>query len=128
MDLAALPIARRAAASLHFLKSARGGSPATAPHVPGVGADQKETSAFVAALLQKLEEGGEAECLRVANELDGWPLDAPVLVTAADIARATASLTMQMRQDIEFQHARVYSFAKQQAVGTPNPNPNPKHQ
>jgi len=67
-----LKLALSAAPSLQYIKSSGVCSPSTAPWVPGAGSDQLATTAAVADMLAKLERGGEAEVVRMAERLDGW--------------------------------------------------------
>lgn len=59
-------------------------------------------------MLREIEQGGE-DC---ARKLDGWQGD--IMVSREQIKAAGASLTPQMRKDIEFSHARVQAFAEAQ--------------
>ncbi len=81
-----------------------------ATKTPATGED--DTRRIVQQMLEAIETGGEGRARQYARELDGWNRD--IVVTPDEIQAATDSLPAQTRQDIEFSHAQVQSFAKAQ--------------
>ena len=81
-----------------------------ATKTPTTGEDN--TRQIVQQMLAEIETGGEDRARRYACELDGWNRD--IVVSAEEIDTAANSLSAQTRQDIEFAHARVKSFAEAQ--------------
>lgn len=81
---------------------------------PTTGED--DTRKLVQTMLQEIEQGdkkeGEARVREYAKQLDGWEQE--IIVSRSEIEAAAASLSPQIRQDIEFSHARVKSFAEAQ--------------
>ncbi len=71
-----------------------------------------DVTATVQAMLSDIEAGGDAAALGIARRLDGY--DGPVLLGPADIARASASLSQRLRDDIAFAHDNVRRFAQAQ--------------
>jgi sulfopropanediol 3-dehydrogenase len=81
-----------------------------AARTPTSGED--DTRQRVDAMLRDIELRGEAAVREYALTLDGWQGD--FVVTAEAIARAAASLSPQVKDDIAFAHAQVRAFALQQ--------------
>ncbi len=74
---------------------------------------EDDTRARVAAMLERIERDGEAAVRAYSRELDGW--DPPSFLVGPDeVARAAASLSDQMRADIEFGQRMVRAFAERQ--------------
>jgi sulfopropanediol 3-dehydrogenase len=63
-------------------------------------------------MLRDIEARGEPAVREYAEKLDGWTGD--FVVGADAIARAGASLSSQVREDIAFAHAQVHAFARRQ--------------
>ena len=67
----------------------------------------------VSEILLAIERGGLDAVRRYARELDGW--DPPSFeLTTADVARATASLTAELRASIDFAQTQIRQFAELQ--------------
>ena len=81
-----------------------------ASKTPVTGED--DTRERVRELLKDIESGGEARARHYAQSLDGWTGD--IVVSAEEIARASASLPQRMKDDIVFAHEQVRSFAEAQ--------------
>ncbi len=88
--------------AIHYIKKAS--------RTPASGQD--DTHETVRAMLREIEQGGEEKVREYAQKLDGWEKD--VIVREEEIEQATASLSEQTRQDIQFSHARVKAFAQAQ--------------
>lgn len=63
-------------------------------------------------MTQGIEAGGEKVAWEYALKLDGWDND--VIVSREEIDAASQSLTQRERDDIQFSHQRVKSFAEAQ--------------
>ena len=72
----------------------------------------EETRKIVSEMLERIENGGEAEALRYGRELDGYEGEA--VITAAQIAQASASVSETLKEDIQFAVDRVTRFAHAQ--------------
>lgn len=72
----------------------------------------KTTSEIVGRILADIKENGRDAVERYARELDGW--HGSVVLTEAEFAKATQSLSQGVRDDIDFAHARVRDFAIRQ--------------
>lgn len=72
----------------------------------------EETRKIVSEMLERIENGGEAEALRYGRELDGYEGEA--VITAAQIAQASASVSETLKDDIQFAVDRVTRFAHAQ--------------
>ena len=81
-----------------------------ASKTPATGED--DTRERVGELLKDIESGGEARARHYAHALDGWTGD--IVVSAEEIARASASLPQRMKDDIAFAHEQVRTFAEAQ--------------
>jgi sulfopropanediol 3-dehydrogenase len=74
--------------------------------------DASETAAIVKGILDDIEAGGDAKALEYAAKFDKY--DGPVLLSADDIAAATALVSDKLKRDIQFSHANVKKFAEAQ--------------
>ena len=81
-----------------------------AEKTPQTGSD--ETRNIVADMLAKIEAGGEAVALAYGRDLDGYAGDA--IVSDEVIAAAAATVSPQLKDDIQFAYDRVTRFAKAQ--------------
>ena len=81
---------------------------------PAAAAGEEETQRAVAAMLREIEAGGEAAVRGYAERLDKWSGD--IVVADAQIQAAERSLARQVKDDIQFSHARVRQFAEAQAA------------
>ncbi len=88
--------------AIHYIRKAS--------RTPSTGQD--DTHQTVRAMLQEIEQGGEAKVREYARKLDGWEKE--VVVSREEIEQAEASLPEQTRQDIRFSHSRVKAFAQAQ--------------
>jgi len=73
---------------------------------------EDDTRQIVNNMLAEIEAGGEETARAFAKKLDGWEKE--IIVTKDEIAAASASLSEQTKQDIQFAHARVKGFAEAQ--------------
>ncbi|MGR3433940.1 MAG: histidinol dehydrogenase [Shimia sp.] len=71
-----------------------------------------DVSAAVAALLARVERGGEAAALDIARELDAW--QGEVRLGRDDMAAAAHQVPDALRADIAFAHDNVRRFAEAQ--------------
>ncbi|MEL7099660.1 MAG: histidinol dehydrogenase [Pseudomonadota bacterium] len=71
--------------------------------------DVQET---VMGILNDIEESGDAKALEYAAKFDNY--DGPVLLSAEDIAAASALVPDKIKRDIEFAHDNVRRFAEAQ--------------
>ncbi len=74
--------------------------------------DDAKTRGIVTEILERVEKGREDVALEYTRELDGYTGD--VLVTRADIERASRDLPETLKDDIRFAHRRVRDFAQRQ--------------
>ncbi len=81
-----------------------------AEKTPQTGSD--ETRNIVADMLAKIEAGGETVALAYGRDLDGYAGDA--IVSDEVIAAAAATVSPQLKDDIQFAYDRVTRFAKAQ--------------
>jgi sulfopropanediol 3-dehydrogenase len=81
-----------------------------ADKTPATGED--DTAQIVRGMLQEIEQGGEAKAREYARKLDGWEGD--IVLSRAQIDAAIAEVSEQTRQDIQFSHQRVKTFAEAQ--------------
>ena len=82
------------------------------PDAAGTGAQHAVTER-VSEILLEIERDGLDAVRRYSRELDGW--DPPSFeVTEADVARATSSLTSELRASIEFAQTQIRHFAELQ--------------
>ncbi len=68
--------------------------------------------AIVAGMLDNIRQNGEKAVLDYARDLDSWT--GPVVLTQQDIQNAESQLSDSLKQDIQFAHTRVKSFAEHQ--------------
>lgn len=71
-----------------------------------------DTREIVQTMLSEIEQGGESRVREYARQLDGW--DKEIIVSADEIEAASASLSAQIRKDIQFSYAQVKRFAEAQ--------------
>ena len=81
-----------------------------AEKTPQTGTD--ETRKIVADMLAKIEAGGEEAALAYGRDLDGYHGEA--IVSEEVIARASESVSDQLKDDIKFAYDRVTKFAEAQ--------------
>ena len=81
-----------------------------AEKTPQTGSD--ETRNIVADMLAKIEAGGEEVALAFGRDLDGY--SGGVIVSDKMIAAAAATVSPQLKDDIQFAYDRVTKFAKAQ--------------
>ena len=81
-----------------------------AAKTPQTGTD--ETRKIVADMLAKIEAGGEEAALAYGRDLDGYHGEA--IVSEEAIARASESVSDQLKDDIKFAYDRVTKFAEAQ--------------
>ena len=71
-----------------------------------------EVQKIVRQMLQIIREGGEQSVLDYARDLDNWT--GQILLNQADIEAAEKHLSDTLKQDIQFAHQRVKTFAERQ--------------
>ena len=81
-----------------------------ASKTPATGED--DTRETVVRMLQEIEEGGETRARHYAEQLDGWTGD--IVVSEAEIERASEQVSERLKADIQFAHERVKGFAEAQ--------------
>lgn len=69
--------------------------------------DARET---VERMLRDIEARGEPAVREYAEKLDGWTAD--FVITADEIAKASAGLSTRLKDDIAFAHRQVHEFAR----------------
>lgn len=74
--------------------------------------DASDVHATVKSILDDIEAGGDAEALKYAAKFDKY--DGPVLLSADDIAAASAKVSQKLKDDIAFAHDNVRRFAEMQ--------------
>ncbi len=67
---------------------------------------------LVQNMLDEIERAGDVSAYKYARELDKW--DGDIVVTAEEIAAASASVPQQLKDDIAFAHDNVRRFAEAQ--------------
>ena len=72
----------------------------------------QDTQRIVHEMLDAIKEGGEQKVLEYAQNLDNWSGD--VVLSQSDIEQAGASLSDELKADIQFAHSRVRAFAEHQ--------------
>jgi len=75
--------------------------------------DISATTAIVAEMLERLEAEGEAATRSYSRELDSWDPESFVL-SEEQIAAATRSLPATVKEDLDFAHRQVRTFADRQ--------------
>ena len=81
-----------------------------AEKTPQTGSDEARN--IVADMLAKIEAGGEEVALAYGRDLDGY--SGGVIVSDEMIAAAAATVSPQLKDDIQFAYDRVTKFAKAQ--------------
>ena len=71
-----------------------------------------EVRKIVRQMLQIIREGGEQAVLDYSRDLDNWT--GQILLNQADIEAAEKHLSDTLKQDIQFAHQRVRTFAERQ--------------
>ena len=74
--------------------------------------DETKTREIVVNMLNDIRENGEAAVKKYAQKLDNWTGD--FIITQDDIAKAASSLDQRTKDDIQFAHKQVFTFAKKQ--------------
>ncbi len=74
--------------------------------------DSGETRKIVESILAEIETDGESAALKYAAKFDNY--DGPVVLTATEIAAASAAVSDKLKADIAFAHANVKRFAMAQ--------------
>jgi len=74
--------------------------------------DETKTREIVVNMLNDIRENGETAVKKYAEKLDNWTGD--FIITQDDIAKAAASLNQRTKDDIQFAHEQVFTFAKKQ--------------
>jgi sulfopropanediol 3-dehydrogenase len=74
--------------------------------------DETKTREIVVNMLNDIRENGETAVKKYAEKLDNWTGD--FIITKDDIAKAAASLNQRTKDDIQFAHEQVFTFAKKQ--------------
>ena len=70
---------------------------------------ESDVQAQVRVMLDEIEAGGDAKAREYAAKFDKW--DGEILVAREDIARATATVSQKLKDDIRFAHDNVRKFA-----------------
>jgi sulfopropanediol 3-dehydrogenase len=73
---------------------------------------EEETRRVVAEMLERIQEGGEEVAREYGLELDGYSGD--VLMSSEAIESASERVPQQVKDDLEFAHEKVRSFARRQ--------------
>lgn len=74
--------------------------------------DAGDTHKIVQSILDDIEAGGDTKAMEYAAKFDKY--DGPVLLTADDIAEASAKVPEKLKRDIAFAAANVCKFAEAQ--------------
>ncbi len=74
--------------------------------------DQEDTRIVVGEMLHEIEANGEEKVRYYAETLDGWT--GAIVMTPDTIEKATAQLSQQAKDDIQFAHERIRRFAEAQ--------------
>ncbi|WP_108483571.1 histidinol dehydrogenase [Oceaniglobus ichthyenteri] len=74
--------------------------------------DASDVRATVQGILDEIETGGDAAAMAYAAKFDKY--DGPVLLSAEDIAAASALVPQKLKDDIAFAHDNVRRFAETQ--------------
>ncbi|RMF37060.1 MAG: histidinol dehydrogenase, partial [Alphaproteobacteria bacterium] len=74
--------------------------------------DARDVQATVRAILDDIEEGGDAKALEYAARFDRY--EGNVVLTADEIAAAAAQVPDRIKADIRFAHDNVRRFAELQ--------------
>ena len=73
---------------------------------------EDDTRKIVAQMLSEIEAGGEEKAKEYAAKLDNY--DGNIVVTEEEIAAASAKVSQQVKDDIQFAYERVRGFAEKQ--------------
>ena len=73
---------------------------------------EDDTRKIVSQMLSDIEAGGEEKAIEYANKLDNY--SGNIVVTPEEIEAATAKLSQQVKDDIQFSYDRVRGFAERQ--------------
>ena len=73
---------------------------------------EDDTRKIVAKMLSDIEAGGEQKAIEYATKLDNY--SGNIVVTSDEIEAATAKLSQQVKDDIQFAYDRVRGFAEKQ--------------
>jgi sulfopropanediol 3-dehydrogenase len=73
---------------------------------------EDDTRKIVATMLSDIEAGGEHKAIEYATKLDNY--SGNIVVTSDEIEAATAKLSQQVKDDIQFAYDRVRGFAEKQ--------------
>jgi sulfopropanediol 3-dehydrogenase len=73
---------------------------------------EDDTRKIVATMLSDIEAGGEQKAIEYATKLDNY--SGNIVVTSDEIEAATAKLSQQVKDDIQFAYDRVRGFAEKQ--------------
>lgn len=74
--------------------------------------DASDVHGIVTDMLNTIETGGDQAALDYAAKLDGY--EGPLILSAEDIAKATAQVPQKLQDDIRFAHDNVRRFAQAQ--------------
>ncbi len=88
--------------ALHYLKKAE----------KTAATGESDVQAQVRVMLDEIEAGGDAKVREYAAKFDKW--DGEILVARKDIARAAATVSQKLKDDIRFAHDNVRKFAEAQ--------------
>jgi sulfopropanediol 3-dehydrogenase len=73
---------------------------------------EDDTRKIVAQMLAEIEDGGEEKAIEYAEKLDNY--SGNIVVTEEEIAAASAKVSQQVKDDIQFSYDRVRGFAEKQ--------------
>ncbi|MDH3631148.1 MAG: histidinol dehydrogenase [Gammaproteobacteria bacterium] len=73
---------------------------------------EDDTRKIVAQMLAEIEAGGEEKAIEYAEKLDNY--SGNIVVTEEEIAAASAKVSQQVKDDIQFSYDRVRGFAEKQ--------------
>ncbi len=73
---------------------------------------EEDTRQVVQEMLAQIETGGEEKARDYGQKLDGW--DGEIVVNAEMIEKASAQISPQMKDDLQFAHEKVRLFAERQ--------------
>ena len=73
---------------------------------------EDDTRKIVATMLSDIETGGEERAIEYATKLDNY--SGNIVITSDEIEAATAKLSQQVKDDIQFAYDRVRGFAEKQ--------------
>ncbi|MFQ3188092.1 MAG: sulfopropanediol 3-dehydrogenase [Gammaproteobacteria bacterium] len=73
---------------------------------------EDDTRKIVATMLSDIETGGEEKAIEYATKLDNY--SGNIVITSDEIEAATAKLSQQVKDDIQFAYDRVRGFAEKQ--------------